>query len=60
MKTNFTLSEPVYLMKMFRLLRLKQVFCVESVDTVGGSNKKIQRILHVHHMEIYVGNLHGN
>jgi len=32
-KTSLTLSEPDYLLKMFRLLRLNHVsFCVENVD----------------------------
>jgi hypothetical protein len=42
LKIGFTLSESVYLMKMFKLLRLKWVFFfIQNVDIVGGFSEKI-------------------
>ncbi len=34
-RTGFTLGEPVFLVKVFRLFRLNGFFGVQSVDTVG-------------------------
>jgi hypothetical protein len=39
-KLGFTLSEPVSLVKVFRLLKLEQIFSgVQSVDTVGSCTR---------------------
>jgi len=39
--TGFTLGELVYLVEMFRLFRLKWVFCFQNVDITGGLSEKI-------------------
>lgn len=39
--TNFTLGELVYLVEMFKLFRLKWVFCFQIVDIACALNEKI-------------------